>query len=196
MRVDHRAFVHVGAYVNKHRWHADHGGRHIGAGAHRRSTRHDAHAIPDSKPASRERVFIHEGKTHIFAHLAEFAEAKAKQNALFHPDIHDPLPIDLFRGANLALGQFVAKVHEDLAGIGIALNFEGGETFDGRSEGFHPGKVYGIFSLRLPTADSHSRAEMENSESAVGNRQMHLHSLRISTPAIPCEVSRASVSVA
>ena len=97
----------------------------------RRSTRHNAYAIPDRKPPAGERVFIHEGKAHIFAHLAEFAEAKAKQNALLHPDIHYPLPIDLFRGANLALGKFVAKIHEDLARIGIALNFE--ERLDVRS---------------------------------------------------------------
>jgi hypothetical protein len=41
-----------------------------------------------------------------------------------------------------------------LARIRVALNFEGGETFDRRSEGFHAGKVYGIFSLGMPTADS------------------------------------------
>src|SRR5579872_3938826 len=103
MRIDHRAVVHVSSDVNKHGRHADHTRRNIGAGAHRRSARHNADAIPHRKSSHWKRILIDKRKTDVFAHLAEFAQTKAKQNALLHPDIYYPLSINFFRGTNLAL---------------------------------------------------------------------------------------------
>src|SRR5580693_4966607 len=158
MRVDHRFFVHVRTYVNKHGRHADHGGRDVRTRSHGRSPRHDAYAIPDRKSPGREGVFIDEGEAHVFTHLAKLAQTKAEQYALLHPDVYHPLPINLFCSANLALGQLIAKVHEDLTGVRIAFNFKRGEPFDRGSEGFHPEKVYGILGLPLPIADSYRSA--------------------------------------
>ena len=45
----------------------------------------------------------------------------------------------------------LTQVHEDLARIWIALDFEGSEPLDRRSEGFHAEKVYGIFRLQSLT---------------------------------------------
>src|SRR5579872_7569186 len=103
MRIDHRAFVHVSSHVNKHGRHADHTRRDIRASAHRRSARHNAYSISHSKSAHREGIFVYKRKADVFAHLAEFAQTKAKQNALLHPDVYDPLSINFFRGTNLAL---------------------------------------------------------------------------------------------
>jgi hypothetical protein len=49
--------------------------------------------------------------------MSELSQAKPKQDALFHPDIHPPRAIHLLSGADFPAGQQVAKLQKRLPRI-------------------------------------------------------------------------------
>ena len=137
VRVDHGAFVHIGADVDEHGGHADHRRCDIRAFPHRRSAGNHAHSVSDRELAGGESVFVDEGKGRV-SHFAEFSQAKAQQNALFHPGVDFPLSVDLFGGANFSLRELLAEIEESLARFGIAFYLaQRGKALDGRLEGGH-----------------------------------------------------------
>src|SRR5437016_10376059 len=100
-----------------------------------------ANAIFNREAPGGKCVFIDERKAGIGSGFAEFANAEAQQNALFYPDVHAPLAIDLLCRANLALCKLLAKIEEDVARFRIALySSSRSKPLNGRFEGMHEGE--------------------------------------------------------
>src|ERR1700691_190858 len=126
--INHSSLVHVGAHVDKHRRHANYGWRHVSSLAHRRATGNDANSVSYRKLPGREGVFIDKAQS-CAARFGQFAQPKAKQNAVFHPGVDDPPSVDLFGGAYFALGERVPELKKYRPRFGIVLDFaQRGET--------------------------------------------------------------------
>src|ERR1019366_9771319 len=69
MRVDHRAFTHVGADVDEHGRHADDGRRNVRPFADGRSTGHQANTIGEGETTGGESVLVNKGKYVSVRHL-------------------------------------------------------------------------------------------------------------------------------
>ena len=117
VRVDHRAFVHVGADVDEHGRHADDRRRNVGAFADGRSSGHQANAIGERQSAGREGVLVDKGEHVAVRHFLQFAETEAEQDALLHPGIDDPAVVDFLGGADLAASQCGAEGEKGAAGL-------------------------------------------------------------------------------
>ena len=119
--IDQGAFVHIRAYVDKHRRHADYRRRYVRSQPHRRSTGNDTHAVGYGKLPGREGGFVHEGEGSA-TRLHQFAQAEAQQNAVFHPGVDPPAAVDLFGRADFALGECVAELEKGRTRLGVVFD--------------------------------------------------------------------------
>src|SRR6185437_3657110 len=146
MGVDESALGDVCAHVEVHGRHADHPRCKMGALAHGRAAGHDAHTVANAEAASGKGTLIDERKRAGTAHLFEFAQAEAEQNAFLHPGIHAPFAVALFSRANAAGGERSAEIGENSARLGYVFGGERGgrvERFDiGLESGHEKAGVY------------------------------------------------------
>src|ERR1019366_2614923 len=58
VRIDHRAFVDISAYIDEHRGHANDGGGYIGASAHGRASGNHTHQVAGGEVANRIGILV------------------------------------------------------------------------------------------------------------------------------------------
>ena len=127
------AFIDVGADVDEHGRHADHGGRHVGAFANRRSAGHEANTIGEGEAAGGEGVFVDKREYVSVGHLLQFAQTETEKDALLDPGVDDPASVDFLGGANLAASQGCAEVKKNGAGfVGVGDGFVCRQALNGR----------------------------------------------------------------
>src|SRR5580698_5698961 len=122
MRIDHGAFVNIGADVDKHRRHTNDASSDVGADTDRGAAGHDTYPVIDRKVARGKGVFVYEGQSTVAAHLGEFADTESQQDALLDPGVGRPFSTDFFCGANFSKCQLIAEVQKNLPGLGTSFN--------------------------------------------------------------------------
>src|SRR5262249_25740998 len=121
VRINHRAFVDVGANIDEHRRHADNGRSYVGPHAYRRPSGHDSDAIGNRKPASREGVFIDEAEALAASHQREFSEPEAEEDALLDPNVYFRFAGEFLRCPDLSAGEEITELQNRLLGIQLHL---------------------------------------------------------------------------
>ena len=118
VRIDHCAFVNIGADVDEHRRHANDRGRDVSSSAHRRASGNHAHQVAGSEVANRIGILVNKREHARVSALRQLADAKAQQDPLLHPLIGAPAAVGLFGSANRARGQGIAEPRKGFAGAG------------------------------------------------------------------------------